>query len=112
MVMLDPSEADGTFRPMTISPQDAPRASVARGLDQRERDILDFERDWWKLPGSKERAIRERFGLSRARYHQVLGGLLDRPEALAYDPMLVRRLRRMRETRRRKRYARRLGFEV
>jgi len=97
---------------MTISPQDAPLASVARGLDQRERDILDFERDWWKATVPKERAIRERFGLSRARYHQVLGGLLDRPEALAYDPMLVRRLRRMRETRRRKRYARRLGFEV
>jgi hypothetical protein len=95
---------------MTVSPHDA--AGMAPGLDQRERDILDFERDWWRSTVSKERAIRDRFGLSSARYHQVLGGLLDRPEALAYDPMLVRRLRRIRETRRRKRSARRLGFEV
>jgi len=97
---------------MTVSPQDAPQQPAAGGLDQRERDILDFERDWWKATIPKERAIRERFGLSTARYHQVLGGLLDRPEALAYDPMLVRRLRRMREARRRKRHARRLGFEL
>ncbi|HEY7280163.1 MAG TPA: DUF3263 domain-containing protein [Actinomycetota bacterium] len=95
---------------MTVSPQDD--TGLAHGLDQRERDILDFERDWWRRAVPKERAIRDRFGLSSARYHQVLGGLLDRPEALAYDPMLVRRLRRMRETRRRKRSARRLGFEV
>ena len=95
---------------MAVSPQDA--SGSGRGLDQRERDILDFEREWWKATTPKERAIRERFGLSSARYHQVLGGLLDRPEALAYDPMLVRRLRRMREARRRKRSARRLGFEV
>jgi Protein of unknown function (DUF3263) len=95
---------------MTSSPQDPPRE--AGGLDERARDVLDFERDWWKSSAPKERAIRERFGLSAARYHQVLNGLLDRPEALAYDPMLVRRLRRVREARRRKRYARRLGFEV
>jgi hypothetical protein len=81
------------------------------GLDERAREILDFERSWWTLPGPKERAIRERLGLSPARYHQLLNGLIDRPDALAYDPMLVRRLRRLRETRRRKRYARRLGIE-
>ncbi len=95
---------------MTVSPHDA--AATGSGLDQRERDILDFERDWWRSAVPKERAIRDRFGVSSARYHQVLGGLLDRPEALAYDPMLVRRLRRIRETRRRKRSARRLGFEI
>jgi hypothetical protein len=81
-------------------------------LDDRSRAILDFEREWWKLPGSKERAIRERFELSTARYHQLLNALIERPEALQYDPMLVRRLRRLRESRRRKRYARRLGLEV
>jgi hypothetical protein len=95
---------------MTVSPQEAPGA--AGRLDDRDRDILEFERDWWKATIPKERAIRERFGLSAARYHQVLNGLLDRPEALAHDPMLVRRLRRVREARRKKRYARRLGFEV
>jgi hypothetical protein len=81
-------------------------------LDDRSRAILDFEREWWKLPGPKERAIRERFQLSTARYHQLLNALIERPEALQYDPMLVRRLRRLRESRRRKRYARRLGLEV
>jgi hypothetical protein len=80
-------------------------------LDQRSRATLDFERSWWKEPGPKERAIRERFGLSAARYHQLLNRLIDRPEALAYDPMLVRRLRRLRDRRRRRRFARRLGLE-
>ena len=77
----------------------------------RWRDILDFERTWWKSPIPKTHAVRTRFGLSPARYYQVLNRLLDRPEALEYDPMLVHRLRRLREARRRKRYARRLGLE-
>lgn len=87
-------------------------ASRSDGLDERSREILDFERDWWKDPAPKERAVRERFGLSAARYHQLLNRTIDRPEALAYDPMLVRRLRRLREARRRKRHARRLGLEL
>jgi Protein of unknown function (DUF3263) len=80
--------------------------------DERSRDILDFERDWWRRPGPKERLIRERFDLSAARYHQLLNRVIDRPEALAYDPMLVRRLRRLRDARRRRRFARGLGLEV
>ncbi|HEX9717075.1 MAG TPA: DUF3263 domain-containing protein [Actinomycetota bacterium] len=90
----------------------APPPEAALELDPRLRDILDFERAWWKHPGPKERAVRERFGLSPARYHQLLNRAVDLPEALAYDPMLVRRLRRLRETRRRKRFARQLGFEL
>jgi Protein of unknown function (DUF3263) len=85
------------------------RTSAA--LDERSLAILDFERAWWMTPGTKQRAIRAQFGLSVARYHQLLNGLIDRPEALAYDPMLVRRLRRLREARRKKRYGRRLGIE-
>ncbi|HYT30839.1 MAG TPA: DUF3263 domain-containing protein [Actinomycetota bacterium] len=73
------------------------------------RAVIDFERSWWRDPGPKEPAIRERFGLSPARYHQLLDRALDRPEALRYDPMLVRRLRRLREARRRKRFAPRLA---
>ena len=46
------------------------------------------------------------------RYYQVLNALIDRPEALAFDPLLVRRLRRLRAARQRARSARRLGFEV
>ncbi len=90
----------------------APPPEAAPELDPRLRDILDFEGAWWKHPGPKERAVRERFGLSAARYHQLLNRAVDLPEALAYDPMLVRRLRRLREARRRKRFARQLGFEL
>lgn len=81
-------------------------------LSERDRQLLDFERESWKLGGSKERAIRERFGFSPARYHQLLNRAIERPEALAYDPMLVRRLRRLRESRRRRRVAGRLGVRV
>lgn len=90
----------------------APPPEAASELDPRHRDVLDFERAWWKHPGPKERAVRERFGLSPARYHQLLNRAVDLPEALAYDPMLVRRLRRLREARRRKRFARQLGFKL
>ena len=73
-------------------------------LSERERAILDFERSWWTVPGPKEAAIRERFDLSAARYYQVLGALLESPDALDYDPLVVRRLRRLRDRRRRARF--------
>ena len=82
------------------------------GLDEREREILDFERESWRLQVAKERAIRERCGISATRYHQLLRRIVDRPEALAYDPMLVRRLRRLREIRRKRRTAQRLGIQL
>jgi uncharacterized protein DUF3263 len=81
-------------------------------FDQRARDLLDFERGWWHHRGPKEREIRERFGFSAARYQQLLNRAIDLPEALAYDPMLVRRLRRLREQRRRRRVATRLGLPI
>ena len=82
------------------------------GLSRREHDILSFERDWWKYAGAKEEAIKERFALSATRYYQVLNALVDRPEALAADPMLVKRLRRVRSSRQKARAARRLGFDI
>lgn len=69
-------------------------------FDERDRAILDFEREWWQHPGAKEDAIRQTFGLSPARYYQVLGRLMDSEAALAYDPMLVKRLQRVRDDRR------------
>ncbi len=81
-------------------------------LDERSIAILDFERGWWKEPGSKRKAIRAHFGLSAARYYQLLNRLIDTPEALRYDPMLVRRLRRLRAARRRQRFARDLGLST
>lgn len=62
--------------------------------------ILDLERSWWKYPGAKETAIRERFGISATRYYMKLNALINRPEAMAADPMLVRRLIRLRDQRR------------
>ena len=83
----------------------------ALDLEDRWRDILDFERSWWKSPTTKAVAVRDRFGLSPARYYQLLNRVIDRPEALTYDPMLVLRLRRLRAARRRKRFTQRLGLE-
>ena len=80
-------------------------------LPARERDMLAFERQWWRFAGAKEAAIRERFGMSATRYYQVLNALVDRPEALAVDPLLVRRLRRMRAARQRQRSGRVLGSD-
>ncbi len=82
------------------------------GLDERDHAILAFERQWWKYAGAKESAIRDLFSLSATRYYQVLNALIDRPEALAADPMLVKRLRRLRTTRQRTRSARRLGLDA
>jgi len=80
-------------------------------LDRRDREILAFERQWWKYAGAKEQAIRELFDMSATRYYQVLNALLDKPEAMAADPLLIKRLRRLRTSRQRTRAARRLGFE-
>jgi hypothetical protein len=87
-------------------------ADVGDGLARRDREILAFERQWWKYAGAKEQAIRELFDMSATRYYQVLNNLIDTPEALAADPMLVKRLRRLRASRQRQRSARRLGIEV
>ena len=81
-------------------------------LDDRDQRVLELERQWWKYAGAKEEAIRENFGLSATRYYQLLNVLIDRPEALVSDPMLVKRLRRLRASRQRLRSARRLGVEL
>ena len=85
---------------------------LSDGLGRRDREILAFERQWWKYAGAKEQAIRELFDMSTTRYYQVLNALIDTPSALAADPMLVKRLRRLRASRQRQRSARRLGIEV
>jgi len=72
-------------------------------LSERDLRILAFERNWWKHAGAKEQAIRDAFDLSATRYYQVLNGLLDNPAALAAEPVVVARLRRLRSTRARSR---------
>lgn len=74
------------------------------GLSERDRAILEFEGSWWTDGGSKEAAIRSRLGLSASRYREILASLIDSAEAEAEDPLVVRRLRRERDRRRRARY--------
>ena len=72
-------------------------------LTDAERSLLDFEREWWLLPTSKMSEIRVRFGFSASSYYRTLHLLVDRPDAEAYDPLTVRRVRRRREQVRRER---------
>jgi hypothetical protein len=93
--------------PTPPTPEQPPVA--AGGLTRREHDMLAFERQWWRRPGAKETAIRDRFGLAPTRYYQVLNALVDRPAALEADPLLVRRLRRLRAARGQRRSSHILG---
>lgn len=87
---------------------DAFDRGLAASLDERDVAILDFEREWWRYAGAKEQAIKERFDVSPTRYYQLLNRVIDDEDALAYDPMLVKRLRRLRAQRQRQRAARRV----
>jgi hypothetical protein len=86
--------------------------ALSEALSERDQAVLAFERQWWRYAGAKEQAIRELFDMSAARYYQLLNALIDRPEAVASDPMLVKRLRRLRSARQRARSARRLGLQA
>lgn len=87
-------------------------ASPAESLSDRDVRVLVFEREWWRSGGAKEASIRSEFGLGVTEYYQVLNALLDTEAALARDPLLVRRLRRMRDSRQRAREARQVEFPV
>jgi hypothetical protein len=97
---MQPAESSGV-EPQPRIP--APRSEEPGALTVREEQILAFESKWWKHAGSKEQAIRDTFGLSSTRYYQLLNALLDNPAALAHDPVLIGRLRRLRSTRARTR---------
>jgi hypothetical protein len=90
-------------------PSQAEPDAGSDGLSERDQAILAFERQWWSHAGAKEEAIRVRLGLSAARYYQLLGALIDSPLALAADPMLVKRLQRMRQARNEARARRSMG---
>ncbi|WP_210479561.1 DUF3263 domain-containing protein [Naasia sp. SYSU D00948] len=90
-----------------MDPVPSDRSEAGGRLDDREMAILAFERTWWAHRGAKEEAIREEFGISAARYYQLLGALIDSPAALVHDPMLVKRLQRLRDARVARRAARR-----
>lgn len=80
----------------------------AVALTDRDRAIIEFERTWWSEGVSKESIIRERFELSTTRYYELLADLIDSDEAYAYDPLVIRRLRRLRDRRRRARFERQI----
>ena len=97
--------------PASSKRSDIPLASPgASPLPSREQRILAFERKWWTNAGAKEEAIREEFALPAARYYQLLNAALDLPAAIIFDPMLVRRLQRLRDARTDARSARVLGI--
>ena len=77
----------------------AEESVVPSALSDLETKILDFEANWWRFAGAKESAIKELFDLSAPRYYQLLNDLIDRDDALEASPMLVKRLRRLREAR-------------
>ena len=82
---------------MSAQPEHAQESDS--GLPERDVRILSFERQWWRHVGAKEEAIRSQFGLSAARYYQLLNAVIDAPAAERHDPMLVRRLQRARDAR-------------
>jgi hypothetical protein len=82
--------------PDSVDPPRSTSDTAPAELTDGERELLEFEKQWWRRPGAKEQAIRDRFDLSPTRYYQLLNALLDRPAALAYDPVLVNRLLRVR----------------
>lgn len=86
----------------------AEREHPAPELSDLQLRILDFERQWWRHAGAKEEAVRAEFGVSAARYYQLLNAVIDSPAAIVHDPMLVRRLQRVRDQRVAARSARRL----
>lgn len=82
----------------------------ANELSERDIAMLDFERQWWRFAGSKEEAIRAKFDMNATRYFQLLNTLLDSSAALEHDPLLVKRLRRLRDSRQKARAGRSTGM--
>lgn len=84
---------------VNISPSLSHHSLSDHSLSDLEFRILEFERSWWRFAGAKESAIKDLFDLSAPRYYQILNDLIDRQDALEASPMLVKRLRRLREAR-------------
>lgn len=72
-------------------------------ITERQQAMLEFERTFWTFDDPKETLVRARFQCSIDEYHAELNDLLEQPEALAHDPLVVRRLQRQRVRRRRER---------
>ena len=97
--MNDHDQSEETSHPLHSGPDVA-------ALSERDVAVLAFEHRAWRDSGAKEQAIRLEFGLPAARYYQILNALIDSPVATVFDPMLVRRLQRVRDARTTERSAR------
>jgi len=85
---------------------------VNSGLSELENQILEFERTWWRYAGAKESSIKELFNLTPPAYYQMLNNLIDREAALMVEPLLVKRLLRVRQQRTAARSSSKLGFTL
>ncbi len=103
-------EEDLMYEAASGKPLSGLSGAETQPLSQRDQAILGFERQWWKYSGAKEAAIRELFDMSSTRYYQLINTLIDTPEAMEFDPMLVKRLRRMRSSRQAARTANRANI--
>jgi hypothetical protein len=84
---------------MNSHPIEQPAQPEHHEMTERDLEMLRFEGQWWHYAGAKEQAIRETFDMSATRYYQLLNALINRPEALVAEPMIVKRLRRLRTAR-------------
>ena len=82
------------------------------GLSELELKMLEFERTWWRHAGAKESSIKELFNLTPPAYYQMLNNLIDRPAALMAEPLLVKRLLRVRQQRTAARSSSTRGFTL
>ena len=82
------------------------------GLSELELKMLEFERTWWRHAGAKESSIKELFNLTPPAYYQMLNNLIDREAALLAEPLLVKRLLRVRQQRNAARSSSKLGFTL
>jgi len=82
------------------------------GLSEFEVKMLEFERSWWRHAGVKESSIKELFNLTPPAYYQLLNNLIDREAAVMAEPILVKRLRRLRDSRTQSRSSSKLGFTL
>jgi len=85
---------------------------ASAGLSEFEVKMLEFERSWWRHAGVKESSIKELFNLTPPAYYQLLNNLIDREAAVLAEPILVKRLRRLRDSRTQSRSSSKLGFTL
>ncbi len=95
-----PAGAEDTQPAGTSGPDNG---SAESQLSELEAQVLEFERRWYTYGGPKDHAIREKFDMTATAYFQVLNSLLDNAAAYQRDPILIKRLRRIRDSRQRSR---------